>query len=243
MIQFFLLLGIIYPVILIGIYYFRKKKEGKETKIISLIYPFIIVFAVCSLFFSLAGIFIAKPVFSYFLNEKYQAVVVGSQPMGDSDSEAVQAVVEFTDKHGNKIKKPLNYGSSIIIPIGRTLTIAYQDGDKSVSNLSIGSQIPQLLIAGIFFVILGAVVLFMTNIAIGRSNQSIIDIALQFLVYLVFPLGILFFICALSYTMWRYFTGEKDYPIWVLGICSLFVTLLIPAFFGYIKMLFLKDKK
>jgi hypothetical protein len=152
-------------------------------------------------------------------------------------------VVEFKDRNHLLIKKPLNYGGSDPVEIGRVITIGYENGDKSVTNLSFGTQ--KLVVGAVllFLFVLGLAVTAIFLHALGRDYSVVIRIALGFVMSVVFPLAMLFFIGVMSWVIWEYFQGKReDMPIWALGICSLFVTILIPAFFGYLKMLFSKDK-
>jgi len=51
------------------------------------------------------------------------------------------------------------------------------------------------------------------------------------------------FLVLFFWVLWRYFMGIEDYPLWVIGICSFFATVLIPAIIGYFKNILEKNTK
>ncbi|WP_223606419.1 hypothetical protein [Chryseobacterium sp. OSA05B] len=224
---------------------YRRKKSGQDGASISLtsfIYPGLVVFAVSSLFFGLVAM-ISHPVISLFSSPKYEAKVVEYDLMESDTDEAKRAIVEFRDHKNQLIKKPLNYGSSHPVEIGKTITIGYEDGDQSVTNLSFGTQKLIVFIVSLFLFLLGLAMAWIILYSLGKDYSIIFRIGIGFVMYLVFPAAMLFFIGVMSWVIWEYFQGRRnDMPIWALGICSLFVTILIPAFFGYLKMLFTREK-
>ncbi|SFN92837.1 hypothetical protein SAMN05421594_4759 [Chryseobacterium oleae] len=242
--KFILLTPLIFTVFILFMNYRRKKsrQDGVPVSLASFIYPGLVVFAVSSLFFGLVS-FISYPVISFFSSPRYEARVVeydSSQSYGD---ETKKAVVEFRDQKNQLIKKPLNYGSSHPVEIGRIITIGYEDGDHSVTNLSFGTQKLIIFIISLFLFLLGLAMAWIILYSLGQDYSIIFRIGIGFVMYLVFPAAMLFFIGVMSWVIWEYFQGRRnDMPIWALGICSLFVTILIPAFFGYLKMLFTKEK-
>lgn len=243
--KFILLAPLIFSVFILFMQYRRKRAENADKKIAlaSFIYPGLVVYAISSLFFGLVAM-ISSPIISFFSEPKYEARVVEYQAMESSDSdETYQAVVEFRDGRNQLIKKSLNYGSSHPVEIGKTIQVGYKDGDKNVTNLSFETQKLIVFIVLLFFFILGMAMAAILLYALGKDYSIIFRIGLGFVTYLVFPAAMLFFIGVMSWVIWEYFQGRrKDMPIWALGICSIFVTFLILAFFGYMKMLFSKEK-
>ncbi|WP_435524777.1 hypothetical protein [Chryseobacterium indoltheticum] len=182
--------------------------------------------------------------YAYFFGEKYHAKVVKyDYTEGDSDSEPTRiAIVEFKNKDNQTIQKSLGYSTSIPVELGKTILISYDEGDKNVKNLSFFEQ---KTISGLVIFFFAVFALAFTGIlfyVLGRDISFIWRILMGFMMYIIFPCAMLFFIIVLSWVIWEYFEGRRDdMPIWALGICSLFVTLLIPALVSYFKMLF--DKK
>ncbi|MCT2562582.1 hypothetical protein [Chryseobacterium herbae] len=243
--KFILFAPLIFTSFILLMNYGRKRSKQGSTSIslASFIYPGLVVFAVSSLFFGLVT-FISYPVISFFSSPKYEAKVVEYDSTQSYGDETKKAVVEFRDDNNQLIKKPLNYGSSHPVEIGKTITVGYEDGDQSVTNLSFGTQLLPISIISLFLFLLGLAMAWILLYSLGKDYSIIFRIGIGFVMYLVFPAAVLFFIGILSWVIWEYFQGRRnDMPIWALGICSLFVTLLIPAFFGYLKVLFTKEKK
>lgn len=195
---------------------------------------------IVGMFIFLAEI-VATYSYAYCFGEKYRAKVVKYNDTNrSSDSEGTNiAVVEFKNDKNQTIQKPLGYGTSIPIELGKTIIISYENGDKHVKNLCFFEQKTITGLVIFFFAAFTLALLGIVLYVLGRDISFIWKIAGGFFMYIVFPGGMLFFIIALSWAIWEYFEGKKDdMPIWALGVCSLFVTLLIPAFIDYICMLF-----
>lgn len=222
----------------------RSQNGGTPVSAVSFIYPAIVVYVVSALFFGLVSIAVS-PVIRFFSGPKYEAKVIAHEIMDSSDGDnTYTAVVEFKNDRNQLIRKPLNYGSSHPVKIGETITISYKNGDHNVTNLSFGTQKLIVFIVALFLFILGLAMAWITLYSLGWDTSVVLRTGIGFVVYLVFPGGMLFFIGILSWVIWEYFQGKRDdLPIWVLGICSLFVTLLIPSFLGYMKMLFTRERK
>lgn len=243
--KFILWAPLIFTVFILVANYRRKKlkNNGAPVSIGSFIYPGIVVYVVSSLFFGLVSIAVS-PVIYFFSAPQYEARVVAHEVMDSSDGEGTYtAVVTFKDDKNQLLRKPLNYGSSHPVEIGKTITIGYKNGDHNVTNLSFGTQKLIVFIVVLLLFVLGLPMAWITLYSLGWDTSVIFQIGLGFVIYLVFPAGMLFFIGILSWVIWEYFQGRKDdMPIWALGICSLFVTILIPAFLGYMKMLFTRER-
>lgn len=241
--KFILLTPLIFTVFILFMNYRREKSkhDGSSVPLASLILPGIVIYTISSFFFGLVAI-VSSSMISFFSEPKYEAKVVEYMLMESDDSdEARKAVVEFRNTKNQLIKKPLNYGSSHPVEIGTSITVGYREGDSSVTNLSFGTQKLIIFIISLFLFVLGLAMAGILLYALGKDYSIIFRIGLGFVTYLVFPAAMLFFIGVMSWVIWEYFQGRRnDMPIWALGICSLFVTFLIPAFLGYMKMLFSK---
>ncbi|WP_131368606.1 hypothetical protein [Chryseobacterium soli] len=242
--KFILLTPLIFTLFILFMNYRRKSQHDETVSLASFIFPGIVVYAISSLFFGLIAM-ISSPVISLLSEPKYEAKVVGYETMESSDSDETRvAVVEFKNDKNQLIKKPLNYGSSDPVDMGKIITIGYKDGNQSVTNLSFGTQKLIIFMVALFLFVLGLAMTWILLYSLGKDYSIVFRIGMGFVGYLVFPAAMLFFIGAMSWAIWEYFQGKRnDMPIWALGICSLFVTLLIPAFLGYMKMLFSKEKR
>jgi hypothetical protein len=242
--KFILLTPLIFTLFILFMNYRKRSQDDEAVSLVSFIFPGIVVYAISSLFFGLIAM-ISSPVISFLSEPRYQAKVVGYESMESNDSEETRmAVVEFRNDKNQLIKKPLNYGSSDPVEMGKTITIGYKDGNQSVTNLSFGTQKLIIFIVALFLFVLGLAMGWILLYSLGKDYSIILKIGMGFVIYLVFPAAMLFFIGVMSCVIWEYFQGKRnDMPIWALAICSLFVTLLIPAFLGYMKMLFSKEKR
>ncbi|MBT2623192.1 hypothetical protein [Chryseobacterium sp. ISL-6] len=238
--NFMLYIPLAFTAFILFMNYRKKKSKDEKISLLTVVFQGVVVYALSALFFGLVAM-CSSTIGSLLFKTKYEARVVEHEASSSEDT--YRAVVEFKDSNNLLIKKPLNYGGSDPVEIGKMITIGYENGDKTVTNLSFGTQ--KLVVGAVllFFFVLGLAVSAIFLHAVGKDYSIVLRIALGFVVYIVFPLAMLFFIGVMSWVIWEYFQGKRDdMPIWALGICSLFVTILIPAFFGYMKMLFSKDK-
>ncbi len=237
-----MLYTLIFTLVILVLLFLKKRRKGDKVSASSFILPAVIVLFISSMFFFLGGI-VGSAVYSYLFSKKYEAKVVKyDYTEGDSDSEPTAiAIVEFKNDQNKTLQKSIGYGTSYPIEIGKTITVSYKDGDKNVQNLSFGEQKLLAGIALVFFSVFTVAIVATVLYALDRDLSFIWKLVTGFITYFVFPGGMLFFIGILSWVIWEYFQGRKeDMPIWALGICSLFVTLLVPALIGYCKMLFTK---
>lgn len=219
------------------------KKKGANISITRLILPTLATLVISGLFFFLAGI-VGQSAYAYLFEKKYDAKVVKyDYTDGDSESDAVPiAIVEFKNDQNQTIQKSIGYGTSHPIELGKTIKISYKEGDKYIKNMDFWEQKLIVSIVLLFFFIFTIAIVGITLYALNLDISFIWTIVMGFMMYIVFPGAILFFIIVLSWVIWEYFQGKRDdIPIWALGICSLFVIFLIPALIGYLKMLFEKE--
>lgn len=234
---------LIFTTIIVILLLVKKKKARENISISRLILPTLATLFVSGMFFFLAGM-VGSSVYAYFFEKKYDAKVVKyDYTDGDSESDPVPiAVVEFKNDQNQTIQKSIGYGTSYPIELGKTIKISYKEGDKHIKNMNFWEQKLIVSIVLLFFSIFTLAIVGITLYALNRNISFIWTIVMGFMVYIVFPGAILFFIIVLSRVIWEYFQGKRDdMPIWALGICSLFVTFLIPALIGYFKVVFEKE--
>lgn len=228
--------SLIFTLFILIVLYVRKKETSKFS-FGTLLFSGGVIWFISFFFFWLSGL-IGSSVYAYFYEKNYDAKVVSHQSLDDTK----KAVVEFKNDQHKTITLPLNYGSSDPIAIGTALKVSYKEGDQQVKNLSFWKDKTTTFIVLIFFVVFAFAVLGITLYAFGRDISFIWKTIIGFVLYILFPAAMLGFIVVMSWVIWEYFEGKRDdTPIWALGICSLFVTILIPALIGYIKMLFSKE--
>lgn len=217
------------------LYLFRQKKirENKAYADTQLVVPGIAILVVSAIFFNLAST-VGRFSYSYVFDSSYDATVVAYEDM----SGARMPIVEFRNEENKLIRKPIGYGSSDPIKLGTHIKVSYKEGKKNVKVLSFSEQKVMVGLTTFFFFVSGLAMLGLVLYVLNRDISFIFKIGLGFVMFIVFPAGMLFFIGVLSWVIWEFLQGRRDdMPIWALGICSLFLTLLIPAFLGYIKML------
>ncbi|MCW3168593.1 hypothetical protein OMO38_08635 [Chryseobacterium sp. 09-1422] len=233
---------IIFTTVILVLLYFKKRRKKQEISVKVFILPAIMILFVSSIFFFLGGR-IVSTLYSSIFDKKYDAKVVKyDYTDGDSDSApAAIAVVEFKNDKNQTLQKSIGYGTSHPVEIGKTIKISYHEGDRNVKNLSFSEMKLLIGIVSVFFTVFTIAMIAVIMHVLDRDLSVIWKIVGGIFIYLVIPGGMLFFIVALSWVMWEYLQGRKDdTPIWALGVCSLFVTLQIPALLGYFKMLFEK---
>jgi len=234
---------LIFTAIIVVLLVIKKKKKGANISITRLILPTLATLVISGMFFFLAGI-VGQSAYAYLFEKKYNAKVVKyDYTDGDSESDAVPiAIVEFKNDKNQTIQKSIGYGASHPIELGKTIKVSYKEGDKYIKNMSFWEQKLIVSIVLLFFFIFTIAIVGITLYALNRDISFIWTIVMGFMMYIVFPGAMLFFIIVLSWVIWEYFQGKRDdMPIWALGICSLFVIFLIPALIGYLKMLFEKE--
>ena len=218
------------------LYLFRRKKrrEGKDYAYSQMVVPAIATLVISSVSINLTSA-VGRFSYSYVLDNKYEATVVDYEDMGGTR----MAIVEFRNEANKLVRKLVGYGSSDPIKLGTHIKVSYTEGKRNVKVLSFSEQKFMVGITVFFFFVSGLAMLGLMLYVLDRDISFIFKIGLGFLMFIVFPAGMLFFIGILSWVIWEYLQGRRDdMPIWALGICVLFLTLLIPSFLGYIRMLF-----
>jgi hypothetical protein len=225
--------ALIFTLLIVFKLYQKQRKKNSSTLLSSLIFRgFIIGFV--SFFFFILGEIIISTAYSYVFDKKYKAKVISYNPVDDTQ----RPVVEFKDDQSRTIQLPLGHSVNNPKVIGTVIQVSYKEGDKDVRNLSFGED---KLLAGILlacFFILSLAILGITLYTFDRDISFIWKIIGGIFAYLIIPGAMLGFIIAFCWAIWEYFQGKRDdMPIWALGVCSLFTTLLIPALLGYLKLL------
>ena len=227
---------LVFTAVILFLFYRKKMREDETYTYSQMMLPAIGTLVISALFLNLAFT-VGHSAYSYLFSKKYEATVVAYEDLGDSQ----MAVVEFKNDQNELLRKSVGYGSSDPIEIGKKIKVSYEKGDRHVK---VQSYSQQKVIAGItvfFFLVFGLATVGMVFYVLDKDISFIFTIGVGFVMFIIFPAGMLFFIGVLSWVIWEYYQGRKDdMPIWALGICSLFLTILIPTFFGYLKMLFKK---
>ncbi|WP_027387941.1 hypothetical protein [Chryseobacterium gregarium] len=229
--------ALIFTILIISKLYQKKRKKNIQTSVSSLIFPGLMIGFV-SFFFFMLGEIIVSSAYSSAFDKRYEAKVISYQPL----TETQIPVVEFKGDQNKIIQLPLDYGSNDPMAIGTVIQVSYKEGNDEVKNLSFGEDKLLTGIVLVFFFIFSLAVLGIALYAFDRDISFIWKIIGGIFAYIVIPGAMLGFIIVFSWSIWEYFQGRKDdMPIWALGICSLFTTLLIPSLLGYFKLMFSKN--
>ncbi|KIA85449.1 hypothetical protein [Kaistella jeonii] len=225
---------LIFTAVILFLFHQKKRREDETYAYSEMMLPTIATLVISAIFFNLASV-VGNSAYSYLFDKKYDATVVAYEDLDESR----MAVMEFKNDQNELLRKSVGYGSSDPIEIGKKIKVSYENGDRHVKVQSYSQQKVMVAFTVFFFLVFGLATLGMVLYVLDKDISFIFKIGVGFVMYLIFPAGMLFFIGVLSWVIWEYFQGRRDdMPIWALGICSLFVTILIPAFFGYLKMLF-----
>ncbi|WP_292008410.1 hypothetical protein [Chryseobacterium sp.] len=223
-------ISILFTLILLLLNYRRRCSEEDKGIFfwLTFLYRGILVF-VFSLCFS--AIFLG--VISAINTPIYTAKVVSQ--IGISDEKSTNIQIEFKDRNNQLITKTLKYNRDAPPKIGKTIKITYKEGDDvktlQTARITIG-------IFSVFALILGIAWLFTVLYSLGQDYSFITKILVILTLFIVVPAAILIFIGILGWILWEYYEGRKDLPQIAIGLCSIFITVLILAFLGYFKLLF-----
>jgi hypothetical protein len=213
--------ALIFTLLIVFKLYQKQRKKNSSTLLSSLIFRgFIIGFV--SFFFFILGEIIISTAYSYVFDKKYKAKVISYNPGDDMQI----PVVEFKDDQSRTIQLPLGHSINNPKVIGTVIQVSFGE-DKLLAGILLAC-----------FFILSLAILGITLYAFDRDISFIWKIIGGIFAYLIIPGAMLGFIIAFCWAIWEYFQGKRDdMPIWALGVCSLFTTLLIPALLGYLKLL------
>lgn len=232
--------ALIFTFAILVLLYFKKKRKGKLFTIAEFFLPALSALLIAGMFFSLGKI-ISNYTYDYFFEKKYDAKVVEyDYTDGDSESDSVPiAVVEFKNERNQLLKKSTGYGTSLPIEIGKTITVTYKEGSEVVRVMNFGEM---KLIASIvlFFFLVAAIGIVAIVLYVLDKDISFVGVlAFAFVIYAVFPMGMLSLLIILSKVIIDYFTGKQDdISIFALGMCFFFVIMIFFSLIGYMNMLF-----
>lgn len=173
---------------------------------------------------------------------RYEARVVdySAYESKNSDNRRVtmyQPVVVFTTADGQQQRMKTDISSSGKKEPGAYITVLYQPGMDTAEELS-GSKYVLIGGACMGLLLMGYLLIAGIAYAMGRSMRPFLKVGMGLLLYLVFPVGMLFLLGGISYALFRYFTGQKpDMPLWAVVLCCFFAFILFFAFIGYIRTL------
>lgn len=221
-----------------------RRGSSRKPGCVGMGYVGLIVFIVLSLTAGLSGM-LGTFVYHAFTLPRYQARVVDHESYVSESRDngrtrrttMYRPIVVFRDQNGQERQLKSDVASSSPETTGATLTIGYKPGMESVEAFTSGKY---LLIGGgsVMLLILAYFSIAGIAYASGAPMQRLSRAGIHILLFLLIPLAMLGFIAGLGYAVIAYFKGDKpDMPMWALAICIFFLLVLLPAFYGYVRML------
>lgn len=230
------------------------KRKEKNLGCFSGGYVTLVIGSLCLLFFPFVTILV-QSTYAYIDYPRYESTVVDvesgweEQSYTDSDGRSRTrdvlmhtAIIEFTDKYGQKVRTSNSIRSGSKPNIGDTITVSYKDGKLQEFSFR---AIALFIGLGFMLLIMGYCLLLIYNYAFKRSNVSLIDTGVWFGLHIIVPGGMLLMFSGMLYALIEYFLGNKDdMPLVIVFVLIFFCLVLFLALIGYISMLFgKKDKK
>jgi len=220
------------------------RRGGRKSGCMGIGYVGLVVFVVLSLTTGLTGM-LGGFVYNAFTLPRYEARVVDHESYvsesRDKDytrrTTMYRPIVVFRDGNGQEHQLKSDVSSSSPETIGAVLTVGYKPGMNRVEAFSTSKYI---LVGGGFVMLLILAYFSVAGIAYasGARMQGLSRLGINILLFVIIPLAMLGFIAGLGYAVIAYFRGDKpDMPMWALAICIFFLLVLLPSFYGYVRML------
>ncbi|MFC6268273.1 hypothetical protein [Frigoriflavimonas asaccharolytica] len=148
-------------------------------------------------------------------------------------------MVEFKNEHNQLLKKSTGYGTSHPIEIGKKIDVTYKEGSEYVRVMNFGEMKLMGSIVLFFFFVAAIGIVAIVLYVFDKDISFVGVLAFGFVIYVVFPLGMLSLLLILSKVILDYFSGIKDdISIFALGMCIFFVITIFFILIGYVNMLF-----
>lgn len=205
------------------------------------------------LFFPFVTILV-QSTYAYIDYPRYESTVVDvdsaweEQSYTDSDGRSHTrdvlmhtAIIEFTDKYGQKVRTSNSIRSGSKPNIGDSITVSYKDGKLQEFSFR---AIALFIGLAFMLLIMGYCLLLIYNYAFKRSNSKLIDKGAWFGLHIIIPGGMLLMFSGMFYALIQYFLVHRDdMPLVIVGVIIFFCLVLFLAFVGYLFMLFGKKDK
>lgn len=209
-------------------------------------YIVLVAFCLITLSVTLTGV-----LGGFFINltslPRYQAKVTGSTSYTDRDDKnrtrtMYRSTVTFVLQDGTPVTTDTDLSSSSPEKPGTTLTVGYRPGMSRAEEFSTAKY---LLMggAGVMLVLLWYVTIGGILYAFGGKVKAYAAFGLKGLLYVIFPLAMLFLFCGMGYAVVEYFMGRRpDMPVWAVVICTFFCVMLLLGGWGYMRSLIRKPR-
>jgi hypothetical protein len=191
--------------------------------------------------------------YQYLTLEQYQATIVAieskweREDYTDSDNRRQTrnvlmhtSIVEFTDAQLNVVRIPSSIRSGEAPVIGDQLRVAYIAGMQMAAEVSFRAFALQFGLL-IMLLILGFCLLLIARWTLDKSNERLAGLGINILLNIGVPLAMIGMEAGFLYGLKRHFSGEKDLPMWTVGLLICFSLALGIAIIGYLKNIWWAD--
>lgn len=204
-------------------------------------YVSLVVFILLSLSTALAGV-LGRFVLNVVTLPRYEAKVIDISSYQDKDSRnrsttMYKSVVAFVTEDGTPVEIGTDVSSSGRRAIGDIVKVGYRPGMQTAEELSGGKYI---LMGGgaLMLLIMGYFVVAGMMYAMGARMEGFYRFGMNLVLYVIFPVAMLFLLGGMGYAVVLYFMGRKpDMPVWAVMVCCFFCFILLGGMLGYIRML------
>lgn len=227
--------------VLVAIKILKRGSRYGKSGCIGVGYVSLVVFILLSLSTTLAGV-LGRFVVNVITLPRYEAKVIDISSYQDKDSRnrsttMYKSVVAFVTEDGTPVEIGTDVSSSGRRAIGDIVKVGYRPGMPTAEELSGGKYI--LMGGGAFMLlIMGYFVVAGIMYAVGARMEVFYRFGMNLVLYVIFPVAMLFLLGGMGYAVILYFMGRKpDMPVWAVVVCCFFCFILLGGMLGYIRML------
>jgi hypothetical protein len=152
------------------------------------------------------------------------------------------SIVEFTDNQEKTVRLPSSIRSGEEPIIGDQLRVAYANGMQTALEVSFRAFAMQFGLL-VMLLILGFFLLIIVRWVLGKSNDKLASVGINTVFNAGIPLAMIGMEAGLIYGLMRHFSGEKDFPLWVVGLLIFFIIGLGLGIVSYCMAMFTGDRK
>jgi hypothetical protein len=225
----------------------EKQKSGKDEGIgcLSAGILTLILGSMTFLFFPFSVMFFETN-YQYATLPQYQSTIVAveskweKQDYTDSDKRRQTrdvlmhtSIVEFANAEGATVRLPSSIRSGEEPIVGDKLRVAYAAGMQTAAEISFRAFALQF---GLFvmLLILGFCLLLIVRWVLGKNNEKLASAGFSTVLNVGVPLAMIAMEAGFIYGLMRHFSGEKEFPMWVVGLLIFFIIGLGLGIIGYL---------
>ncbi len=227
--------------VLVAIKILKRRSPYGKVGCLGVGYVSLVLFILLSLSTTLVGV-LGRFVLNVVTLPRYEAKVIDISSYQGKDSKnrrttMYKSIVEFVTEDGTRVEVGTDVSSSGKRAIGDIVKVGYKPGMQTAEELSGGKYI---LMGGgaLMLLIMGYFVIGGMMYAMGARMAVFYRFGMNLLLYLIFPVAMLFLLGGMGYAVVLYFMGMKpDMPVWAVVVCCFFCLVLLGGMLGYVRML------